>query len=124
MCVIESYQGSKDHRRLRRLVTWSHIALQLGRRDERAATILLGGDQPATYALVERRATDAQNLRGLSDFKTKMRKRFGNVRHRRLRVRVSRTWIAWIGQRPINNLDHGISQRQFSVLQRVRRERW
>lgn len=55
--------------------------MQLGRRDEGAAAILLSSDQAAADPFIQRRATDAQDARGFRDFKAKMRKGIGNGCH-------------------------------------------
>jgi hypothetical protein len=59
----------------------SYAAVQLCHRNEGATTVLLSRDHAAANTLIQRRATDAQDARGLSDFKSKVRKGFRNNCH-------------------------------------------
>jgi hypothetical protein len=58
-----------------------YVAVQLDRRDEGAMTVLLSRYRAAAKTLVECRTTDAQDARGFSDFKAKVRKGFRNDCH-------------------------------------------
>jgi hypothetical protein len=87
----------RAQRRGQSLRSRNDIALQFRCRDERAATVLLGGDQSFADTFVKRCAADAQDARRLRDLESQVRERFNSRGHARLQLDTNglvKVWVA------------------------------